>query len=107
MTGRLSTIADTGLVRFEARDYDATTGRWTAKDPLGVPGHRGTFEPDTGSDPVNYVDPEGLEDRKMIVRVRGVVTTRLVGSKQPVNVLTNRILAAGQLRVEKGSVRQR
>jgi RHS repeat-associated protein len=26
--------ADTGLVRFGARDYDAYTGRWTAKDPI-------------------------------------------------------------------------
>ena len=26
--------ADTGLVRFGARDYDAETGRWTAKDPV-------------------------------------------------------------------------
>ncbi|MBK6514678.1 MAG: hypothetical protein IPG04_11280 [Polyangiaceae bacterium] len=25
---------DTGLVRFGARDYDAETGRWTAKDPI-------------------------------------------------------------------------
>jgi len=24
--------ADTGLVRFGARDYDAYTGRWTARD---------------------------------------------------------------------------
>src|SRR5205814_6983025 len=26
---------DTHLVRFGARDYDAVTGRWTAKEPLG------------------------------------------------------------------------
>ena len=25
---------DTGLTRFGARDYDAETGRWTAKDPI-------------------------------------------------------------------------
>ncbi|MBK6513494.1 MAG: RHS repeat-associated core domain-containing protein [Polyangiaceae bacterium] len=29
---------DTGLVRFGARDYDAETGRWTAKDPIGFDG---------------------------------------------------------------------
>ena len=29
---------DTGLVRFGARDYDALTGRWTAKDPIGFAG---------------------------------------------------------------------
>jgi RHS repeat-associated protein len=29
---------DTGLVRFGARDYDAQTGRWTARDPAGFPG---------------------------------------------------------------------
>jgi RHS repeat-associated protein len=26
--------ADTGLVRFGARDYDTVTGRWTTKDPI-------------------------------------------------------------------------
>ncbi|MCB9771336.1 MAG: RHS repeat-associated core domain-containing protein [Candidatus Omnitrophica bacterium] len=28
----------TGLTRFGARDYDAFTGRWTAKDPIGFGG---------------------------------------------------------------------
>jgi RHS repeat-associated protein len=30
--------ADTGLVRFGARDYDAETGRWTGKDPIRFAG---------------------------------------------------------------------
>ena len=29
---------DTGLVRFSLRDYDATTGRWTTKDPIRFAG---------------------------------------------------------------------
>jgi RHS repeat-associated protein len=28
---------DTNLVRFGMHDYDAATGRWTAKDPMGSP----------------------------------------------------------------------
>lgn len=28
--------SDVGLVRFGARDYDPESGRWTAKDPLGL-----------------------------------------------------------------------
>ena len=44
--------ADTGLVRFGARDYDAETGRWTAKDPIGQVG---------GINVYNYVDNNPLE----------------------------------------------
>ena len=30
--------ADSGLVRFGARDYDPSTGRWTSKDPVRFDG---------------------------------------------------------------------
>lgn len=51
---------DTGLVRFGARDYDAGTGRWTAKDPiLFVGGDPNLYGYVTG-DPTNWIDPSGL-----------------------------------------------
>lgn len=51
---------DTGLVRFGARDYDAATGRWTTKDPIGFGGGDANLYAYVGGDPVNGVDPSGL-----------------------------------------------
>jgi RHS repeat-associated protein len=50
----------TGLVRFDTRDYDATTGRWTAKDPIGFAGLDTNLYRYAGNDPVNRTDPNGL-----------------------------------------------
>jgi RHS repeat-associated protein len=51
---------DTKLVRFGARDYDAETGRWTAKDPLIFDswGSTNSYQY-VLSDPINLIDPEG------------------------------------------------
>jgi RHS repeat-associated protein len=51
---------DTGLVRFGARDYDAMTGRWTAKDPIGFRGGDTNQYAYVGGDPINLIDPNGL-----------------------------------------------
>jgi RHS repeat-associated protein len=51
---------DTGLVRFGVRDYDAETGRWTCKDPIGFGGGDTDLYCYVGNDPVNYTDPTGL-----------------------------------------------
>jgi RHS repeat-associated protein len=51
----------TGLLRFGARDYDPTTGRWTAKDPVGFNGGDLNVYIYVGGDPVNFIDPSGLE----------------------------------------------
>jgi RHS repeat-associated protein len=50
---------DTGLVRFGARDYDAYSGRWTAKDPLIFGGADANTYAYVGNDPVNQIDPTG------------------------------------------------
>ncbi|MEZ4664871.1 MAG: RHS repeat-associated core domain-containing protein [Caldilineaceae bacterium] len=50
--------ADTGLVRFGARDYDAASGRWTTKDPQGPRGGVNLYQYALG-DPNNFVDLRG------------------------------------------------
>jgi RHS repeat-associated protein len=50
---------DTKLTRFGARDYDAQTGRWTAKDPILFAGGDTNLYGYVLSDPVNLIDPIG------------------------------------------------
>jgi RHS repeat-associated protein len=52
---------DTGLVRFGARDYDPTTGRWTTKDPLLFPAGATNVYEYVKNNPVSNVDFTGLE----------------------------------------------
>jgi RHS repeat-associated protein len=51
---------DTKLTRFGARDYDAETGRWTAKDPILFAGRGANLYGYVANDPVNFSDPRGL-----------------------------------------------
>lgn len=51
----------TGLVRFGARDYDAETGRWTAKDTIGFEGADTNLYVYVQQDPVNLFDVDGLK----------------------------------------------
>jgi RHS repeat-associated protein len=50
----------TGLLRFGARDYDASTGRWVSKDPISFQGGQTNLYIYAGGDPVNRIDPTGL-----------------------------------------------
>ena len=49
----------TGLTRFGARDYDAFTGRWTVKDPIGFEGGMNLFGY-VYNNPINLDDPYGF-----------------------------------------------
>ena len=54
--------AQTGLVRFGARDYDAETGRWTAKDPIRFAGGFSNFYEYCSNNPVCLIDLWGLQE---------------------------------------------
>lgn len=53
---------DTKLVRFGARDYDAETGRWTAKDQIRFKGGDTNLYGYVLADPVNKRDLTGFGD---------------------------------------------
>jgi len=49
--------ADTKLVRFGARDYDAEVGRWTSKDPIRFEGKDSNLFGYVLGDPIDSIDP--------------------------------------------------
>jgi RHS repeat-associated protein len=51
--------ADSGLVRFGARDHDPVVGRWMAKDPILFDGGIGLYVY-SENDPTNRIDNDGL-----------------------------------------------
>ena len=52
---------ETGLVRFGARDYDPSVGRWTQKDPISFAGGQQNIYVYVNDDPINGSDPSGLD----------------------------------------------
>ena len=51
--------AETGLVRFGARDYDASVGRWVSKDPIRFRSQEPNVYLYASGDPVSFVDRSG------------------------------------------------
>jgi hypothetical protein len=54
---------ETELVRFGARDYEPRAGRWTAKDPVGIPAGPNSYA-FCFSRALDFVDADGMQPRK-------------------------------------------
>jgi len=63
--------AATGLINFRMRWYDAETGRWLSKDPIGLSGGLNLYA-FCGDDSVNGVDPLGAKGNVSIPETRYV-----------------------------------
>jgi len=71
---------DTSLTRFGARDYDAQTGRWTARDPVAFGGGQANLYIYVGNDPVNLVDWSGTNAGKLQPILTSLLISMVVSS---------------------------
>ncbi|HLK36191.1 MAG TPA: RHS repeat-associated core domain-containing protein [Polyangiaceae bacterium] len=53
---------DTKLVRFGARDYDASVGRWTSQDPIRFAGGTSNLYEYADANPISLIDPAGRSE---------------------------------------------
>jgi len=74
---------DTKLLRFGARDYNSTIGRWTAKDPIRFKGGDTNLYGYVLNDPVNLVDSLGLDSVDPVI-IDSMMRKRLKKPAEPV-----------------------
>jgi RHS repeat-associated protein len=72
--------SQTRLTRFGARDYEAETGRWTAKDPAGFNGGLNLYGY-AFNDPVNFIDRNGASPED-VERIRQIYDEAVRGMEE-------------------------
>jgi RHS repeat-associated protein len=73
---------ETGLYYYRARYYDPKIGRFISEDPIDFEGGV-NFYSYVENNPVNLVDPEGLQACLIIGRVPTVIDPYMIGGRHP------------------------
>jgi RHS repeat-associated protein len=93
----------TRFVRFGARDYEAQTGRWTSKDPLGFGGGDSELYSYARNQPTHFVDPDGREPLLSIaVGLFGVYQAFAGGCQAGMNYHFDQLCKAQQIESQRG-----
>ncbi|HEQ60236.1 MAG TPA: hypothetical protein ENN74_01355, partial [Firmicutes bacterium] len=87
--------ARTGLVRFGARDYDAATGRWTTKDPIGFSAGDPNLYGYVFADPINRIDSSGKQASGPICHIE--ITTEVPEPEPGYEFLGTRVTLDGEV----------
>jgi RHS repeat-associated protein len=82
-------LSDLGMYYYKARIYSPTLGRFLQTDPIGY-GDSANLYAYVGNDPLNAVDPLGLEDQAIVVQAKPW-THLTVGGFGPAADLTREI----------------
>jgi hypothetical protein len=80
------------MVKFGARFYDASVGRWLSKDPILFEGGDVNLFGYVANDPVSYVDPAGLFQ---------LCTRNLDGLSSQTGVISHTFLCADAIRGDR------
>jgi RHS repeat-associated protein len=78
--------SQTRLVRFGARDYDASVGRWTCKDPIGFGGGVSNIYEYVINNPINYLDLSGKQEIQLSIGGGGTAFIIMGGLHIEVNI---------------------
>ncbi len=90
---------DTKLVKFGARDYAGSTGRWLSKDPILFNGGDTNLYGYVLNDPVNFVDPSG----EIWASVGKYLLKELI--KKPISGVINKICNDGPIANEDQDIK--
>jgi RHS repeat-associated protein len=78
---------NTKLTQFGARPFDASIGRWVAKDPIGFNAGRTNLYVYASNDPINRFDPSGLADLVLPGKGLNVKAAKNIPSEENVCVI--------------------